>query len=908
MTIAAFAQTTTLVGVVSDQDGLPMPGAAVKLEGTSLVSISDLNGQYGLQGIPLGTYTVVVEYMGFEDFKEEVNLNSETRQTLSIQMQPQTTELGEVVVTSTISGQAKANEVQKNKIGVSNVVSADQMGKFPDSNIGESVRRIPGITIQNDQGEARNIIIRGMAPQLNSVMINGERIPSAEGDNRSIQMDLIPADMIQTVEVSKTITPDMDADAIGGGVNLVTSIAPEKTRLSIMGATGLALFNNTPIWNGSVLYGDRFADNKLGVVVSASYFNVDYGSDNVEFDWNYDGATEGENPFVEEQQIRQYYVQRIRQSVSTSLDYQLAPGHTLFLKGIYNNRNDYENRYRLRYKDMTYDPAGTTTAVIERETKGGSADVKNRRLEDQRMWNFQLQGNHLFGNLDMKWSVSRSQASEERPDERYISYESNTDIPVTMDLSDTRFPNAVADNYDDTQGSLLEIDGITEERQYTTEDDLNARLDFTLPLNRTGKFANSLSFGGRYRGKDKKRENNFFEYEDLTGNYDVFTNSQVIKEDITNPDYLAGSQYRTGQFASAEFLGGLDLQNGNLFSEEVKYDEFVAGNYTATEVITAGYVMLDQKVDKLEILAGLRVENTSLTNSGFSYNEDNDEISENKGDQNYTNYLPSIHLKYPVNKNFTARAAWTNTLARPNYFDLVPYAIIVPDDNEVEFGNPNLNATTSMNFDLMVDYYTGVAGLISGGVFYKQLDNFVYTNSFDTTLVVGGVSDVYRAVRPRNGATADVVGVEVAFQRNMDFIPGKFWQYMNIYANYTYTNTSAKGIEGREDDLPLEGTAGNMINGSLGYDNGKVQVRVSVNYTTDYIDEYGGEAFFDRYYDEQFFLDVNASYFITPKINIFASATNLTNQPLRYYQGIQDRTMQMEYYQARLNLGVKWNL
>ena len=119
-----------------------------------------------------------------------------------------------VVMGDQARGQAKALNQQKTNVNVSNVISADQIGRFPDSNIGDALKRVPGIAMQNDQGEARNIVVRGLASELNSVTLNGNRIPSAEGDNRKVQMDVIPSDMIQTIEVNKTLTPDMDADAI----------------------------------------------------------------------------------------------------------------------------------------------------------------------------------------------------------------------------------------------------------------------------------------------------------------------------------------------------------------------------------------------------------------------------------------------------------------------------------------------------------------------------------------------------------------------------------------------------------------------------------------------------------------------------------------------------------------------
>ena len=412
--------------------------------------------------------------------------------------------MDEVYINAINSEQSKSLSNQRANTNITNIVSADQAGKFPDSNIGESVRRIAGITIQNDQGEARNIIIRGVSPALNNVQLNGERVPSAEGNNRNVQMDLIPADMIQSIEVSKTITPDMQADAIGGTVNLVTRASNEGQRISLTAGSGLSMFNNEPIWNASAIYGNRFFDSKLGVIVSGSYQNIDYGSDNIEYEWDYAGDTEGDMPYVAEHQIRQYYIQRVRKSVSATLDYRFNPANTIYFKGIYNNRNDWENRYRLVYKDMELPSNGRTEAEVERQTKGGTPNNKNRRLEDQSMWNIQLGGDHLLGSLEMNWKVTRSVASEDRPNERYIQFKSEDMLPVNIDMSDLSFVSASPVNYPDSEGSLMELDELSEERQQTDEKNWVARLDMTKTFNQGDK-ASSLKFGGRYDDKQKQR-------------------------------------------------------------------------------------------------------------------------------------------------------------------------------------------------------------------------------------------------------------------------------------------------------------------------------------------------------------------------------------------------------------------
>src|SRR5699024_3931598 len=173
-----------------------------------------------------------------------------------------------LIVGERLKGQAKALNQQKNKTNISNIISSDQVGRFPDANVGDALKRVPGITMQNDQGEARNIIIRGLAPNLNSVTLNGDRIPSAEGDNRNVQMDLIPSDMISTIEVNKTLTPDMDADAIGGSVDLVTRAAAGGQRISLTLLGGYNPIRTGATGSGAFVSVHRFCSERLRIVLS----------------------------------------------------------------------------------------------------------------------------------------------------------------------------------------------------------------------------------------------------------------------------------------------------------------------------------------------------------------------------------------------------------------------------------------------------------------------------------------------------------------------------------------------------------------------------------------------------------------------------------------------------------------
>jgi len=899
-----YAQSSvSLIGKVTDENGLSMPGATILLSDISRGTTTDVRGQYSILNISEGKHMIKISFIGYQPIEEEIEVAKNSVHNFTIK---EGMTMGDeiVILGDRLKGQAKALNQQKTNANITNIVSADQVGRFPDANIGDALKRVQGITMQYDQGEARDIIIRGMAPQLNSVMVNGERLPSAEGDNRRIQMDLIPSDMIQTIEVNKAVLPNMDADAIGGAVNLVTRTASDDLRISGTLASGVNLLSEKPIYTGSFAIGDRILNNKLGVILSGSYNNHNFGSDNIEAVW----IDTDEGVVIDEFDIRKYEVQRIRRSVSLNMDYDINSNHKLNFSTIYNWRDDWENRFRMRvskledaFEDGSFSRLENgnytiTDARVEYQTKGGLDDdrIKAKRLEDQRVYNLTLGGSHLFKKLKATWSVTYAKASEERPNERYMSFREGGQT-VNMDVRNTEEPFAYLSNRADNFG--IELNEITEQYQYTEDVDFNGKLDFQYTYSNDG----ILKFGGRLRTKDKSRNNNYFEYEPIDGSF-IANLSTVPFSDENDADYLAGSQYQIGNFVTPEFLGNLNLNDASIFDKGDALDEYLPGNYDANENIYGAYVMADHQFNaKLSVILGVRLEHTNISYTGNVLDLDNDTFSKDTRSNSYTNVMPGVHAKYDISDDFILRFAWTNTLARPNYFDLVPYAEFSPGDQELARGNPDLEATTAMNFDLMAERYFNSVGLVSGGVFYKDLDKFIYGQTTQNYADPQFGTDLEYSF-PRNGGTAAVYGIEAGVQRQI-------WKGLGIYLNYTRTESSTDGIEGREDDdIDLPGTANNMFNVSLSYETKKLVVRLSLNYASDYIDELGGDAFEDRFYDEQTFVDANASYAITPKWRIFFEGNNLTNQPLRFYQGIQSRTMQSEFYNARFNFGAKFDL
>ncbi|WP_370789696.1 TonB-dependent receptor [Bacteroides nordii] len=906
----------TIRGRIIDASKQTLPGASIYIENLRTGVTSDVNGYYTFSNLNPGTYTIKISYVGYSPVEMKITIPAGKTLEKDVVLN-EGLELQEVVVGGAFQGQRRAINSQKNSLGITNVVSADQVGKFPDSNIGDALKRISGINVQYDQGEARFGQVRGTSADLSSVTINGNRIPSAEGDTRNVQLDLIPADMIQTIEVNKVVTPDMDGDAIGGSINLVTKNSPYKRTITATAGSGYNWISEKAQLNLGFTYGDRFFNDKLGIMLSASYQNAPSGSDDVEFVWDTDSKG---TICLTDYQIRQYYVTRERQSYSAAFDWDINANHKLFFKGIFNNRNDWENRYRLTLKDLNKDvnkkkegAVADNKASVRLQTKAGSPNNRNARLERQRTMDFTLGGEHLFGKLSMDWNASYARASEERPNERYLGYElkkQNFDI----DLSDIRRPYASAQ-----AGSTLILNNnfslqeLTEQQEDIVEKDLKFSMNFKLPLVK-GFYSNQLRFGAKVVDKSKDKDLEFYDYEPVDEkafNSNSFSNTSEQNRN----GYMPGEKYKAGTFISKEYVGGLDLNNSSLFNKTENLEE-LAGEYKARETVTAGYLRFDQNFGKkLSAMVGLRLENTHLKYNGrkLTLNDDGDPesltVTPDVKDS-YLNILPSVLLKYNVNEDFKIRGSFTETLSRPKYSALIPNVNINNKDNELTLGNLELKPTTSFNFDLSADYYFKSVGLVSIGIYYKDINDFIVTQTVRGYEYEGNSYDKF--MQPRNAGDANLLGVEVGYQRDFGFIAPTL-KCVGFYGTYTYTHSKVNNFNftGRENekDLKLPGSPEHTANASLYFEKGGLYVRLSYNFASDFIDEMGESAFYDRYYDKVNYMDVNASYTFGKKLRttFYAEANNLLNQPLRYYQGISERTMQSEHYGVKVNAGVKIN-
>lgn len=866
----AFAQRAgSIVGRVADPGGAPYVGAEVSVADLGLRAQTGAQGRYRILGVPAGSHTVRVDYLSAAKATETVEVPAGASVELDFELQSYVEEI-HVTASPLLEGQAAALNQQKNALNITNIVSADQIGRFPDPNAAEATQRVPAITLQRDQGEGRYVLVRGTEARLNSTMVDGERIPSPEADGRDIALDVIPADLLQAIEVSKALTPDMDGDAIGGAVNLVTKRAPESRRLSATAAMGFNDLTEDGIVNGNLALGERFGvDRKLGLLVVGSLYDTDRGSDN--FEPEYD---DGDLAVLE---LRDYVITRQRYGASMSLDHRTSDATTLFARYLWNEYRDTE--IRRGFTNVVEDGA------LERQIKD--------RLQQSKIDSLTLGGDTQVGSSNLlEYRLAYNRSREETPDE-VESVFVQEDVEFAPNVSPESIdPDDIQANPLNEDIDAYELDEITLSANEAEEKDVVGAMDFSHAFYRDATFSGSYKMGAKARFKEKEQNGDLFEFSP--------------EEDYRLIDFLSGftsqtpfldGRYRLGPFADPPAIRRL-LRQG-VFEQGRDLEEDLA-DFTADEDTLAAYGMTELYFgENTMLLAGLRAENTETDYDAFELEVDEEgdpvALSPVAGGTDYTDLLPMVHLRYRLDDDTNLRAALTRTLARPNFIDLAPYQLILREDEEIERGNPDLDVTTAWNLDLMAERYFQPVGILSGGVFYKRLADNVFT--FRSEEIFDG--DTFDVTQKRNGEAAEILGGEIALLR-------RWPSGVGVFLNLTYADSEADS-PGREP-ARLQGQSEQVGNFALSYERGRVSAQASLNYHDEFLLEIGDEPAADLYIDEQLQLDVSGTFRLDERFSISLSLNNLTDEPYRVYEGVQDRPIQEEYYSWWGTLGLKLDL
>ncbi len=788
----------------------------------------------------------------------------------------------------------QALKEQRSSDSIKSVVHADGMAQLPDENVAEAVQRLPGVSVERDQGEGRFVSVRGLGPDLNSVTINGTLVPSPESERRAVALDVLPSELVQSLSVIKTLTPDMDANSLGGTVDVKSLSAFDHKGLFYTGSTEASYDKNThqtsPKFSGAA--SNRFSlgdgiDN-FGVAAALSWQKRDFGSDNVETGgaWDFEQGAR-----LEEFEQRDYDISRERAGGGLNFDYKPDDLSSYYLRTLYSRYKDSETRNAASFEFADPQAAGE---VGDAE---GSRKLKQRE-ETQEIQSYVLGGERMFGLWTLSGQAGYSRSSEDSP-----GHIANAAFTGIDDFADSGFydndkPRPIVGQafYNPSNFSLDQVDW---EKQNTTDTEKNLRLDLARDYDLSG-YASQVKFGGKVSRRNKDNDLDAWVYED-------FDDLGFSDDQLNLSSFQKGSvDYRLGQFGPGisgssikQLLGGLNRAD---FYDET---ESRVNDFKISEDINAGYLMNTVDIDDWRFIAGMRYEGTEFEAKGTGATDGEFQATDTK--RRYHHWLPGLHARYQLDKNTQVRAAWTKSVVRPTFGQLAPGFVI--DDDEATFGNPELKPLESSNLDLGIEHFMGRAGTVSAFVFYKDIKNFVYNTDLAGT---GAWADFAEAHTFANGDSAKLYGLELAYSQKFDWLPAP-WNGVLIGANTTFSRSDAeiKGFDAasgvnrtRSIDLPNQSdTVGNLM---VGWEDDKLSLRLSANYKSDYLYELASinDKAHDSHVDAQTFVDFSARYSLSKNLQVSFEAQNLTDESYFVYTGHRSYNGQFEEYGPTYKLGL----
>ncbi len=942
ITMTIFSQTGYVTGVVYDSDGtFTLPGANIYLKTSpSTGTITELDGTFILDNINEGTYTLMVSYTGYETQELPITIAKSSPAKLDITMAPMAILGEEIIVTAQALGQNKAINQQLNSDAIANIVSAEKIKELPDVNAAEAISRLPGVAINRDGGEGSKIVVRGLDPKFTAISVNGIRLPSTGGSDRSVDLSLISPELLSGIELFKSPTPDMDGDALGGSVNLNILRAPKERKISIKGLTGYNFLGGTfTDYKATVSLAQRILKDKVGIIATANTERFNRGGETINQGWQDDlNVVQDTLLDIFGQQATNLQFQkreesRKRVNGSLGFDWQLGNRSEFNLLGLYSktsrDRYNHTERYDVENNRLTYVPR-----IIE-----NSIDLVSGSLS----------ASHNLGFLKIDWGAALSRVRGMTPYDFEIEFRNDKKPFQEAAFKDRSNPSTFY-GYVNNNPDADYLQGAVNIQSDNSEVIRTAFANFTIPIISKSNVNVEFKVGGKAVLSEKERNYN----EDYFKNYYLVNNSKFA-------DFVPEGKGATGVDPSGKFYygmsnftnnGSIEITNqaGNkvpLFASfdqdklrrfkdlyqsglrENRYSSF--NNYNLTENVYATYGMFKIKFgQKLTIIPGIRYE-LSDNNYQGTYSDLSGDFGESGSildvskDRNYGILLPHLHLKYKPLDWFDIRASYSTTLARPDFEYLIPYTLVNrASDLVISQGNPDLNPSVSTNYDLFLTAYNGKYGLLSIGAFYKDIKDAFYPlivglNNDSLAVAYGFPEDGFTGGELTtfvNSPNSSVTGFEMELQSNLNFLPGALkglvWSinYTRLFSQTTinsfYEETEIKGtfpffqtvvnLYPYQREVDLVGQARHIFNTSLGYDIKSFSARVSSSYQGTKISGYSSSADKDRFNQGFWRFDLVLKQRFGRNFNVFLNVNNISNQKdINFFRSETFRTSNSVY-------------
>ena len=819
----------------------------------------------------------------------------------------------ELLVVGTKASIISAIEKQRDSNQILSVIDSDALGEFPDTTAAEALRRISGISVENDQGEGRYVTVRGLSGDLNNISVNGATIPAPEG-GRKVMLDGLPTELLDSIEVYKSLTPDQDLDSIGGRVEFNT-----KSALDLDGTYFKLKANtqyNDQTYNNdnpkiSLTYGDLISEN-AGHIIGLTYSKKQVITYNNETGFPAWAATGGNYAIDDDFESRYYDLTRERLGITYDIDYRINDESSMYANILWNEYVDDELRYKDEYgklKNSNVTATGSTITEIRRD-----AEVRVRE-EVRTIRTFILGGNTIVNGWDAEFAFSNSFAEEDDTDNVDAKFRSSTFKAAacggpcgSFDYSNPQKPRMTlvpaittgAGNIYDP--ASMGVDEIEEEDSVIDDTISSFQADFTKEGFTVSDIPTTLKFGFKYSTREKEKTVSGFASDPGT--------SQSNYNPITTPVKWPFPNV-FGPMADPATIFALQGTFGSLTNNYAKpnYNK----DFVSEEDITALYLMGTMEFENAVVIAGLRAEDTSFDTLG--YNKEDGSII--RASKNYTFVSPSVNVKYFVNDDTIVRGAIWRSLSRPGFGETAPVADFKSDGTAAdgstiykgEMGNPDLEPYESTNLDLSFErYYEN--GAVSIGYFMKDVKNVIYPQV--TAGVVGGInfSELKTYI---NSEKSTVDGIEFNFFREFVNLPEPF-DGLFISLNLTEVDAesdvpSAAGVF----TVPFRKLADSTRNLSIGYDKGKVDMRLSLAERSDYLDYLADDDIettvdnlnYDniRFTDDHSQIDFTAKYYLNDNLTLKLDLININDEPEFYYWGNTSRLSQYDEYGRSATIG-----
>lgn len=908
--------TGSIRGTVTNSTGeFSLSDALVVLEGEQRQAVSDRTGRFRFSDLAPGEYVLRTTYIGGETSETRAMVEGGAVAEVQIRIvQTRAEAIEEILVKGQAAGQASALNRRRQDDSIIDVLSADSAGQFPDQNLAEALQRTSGVSVQRDQGEGRFVVIRGIDPRFNSTTVNGLRIPGPEADSRAVNLDVISSDLIETVEISKSVTPDMDGDAVGGNIEIKTLTAFDLPERFLKFAAG-GSYNSTneetsPDFSGT--YADAFSigggTDNFGIAISFSKFDRDTVSDGIEgAGWPLEEAPGGsEFRMLEEGEQRDYILTRDRTSLAVNFDFRATDTTELYLRTLYSEFDDAETKLENIYKfsdgDIaTLDDSGGTFVGAEME----KANADSNKVQE--ILSISTGGETALRDWLIDYSVGYSVAGEEGKVAEIGGVFVAEDVEIGYDTDDPQQPLL----YGFGAQTILDPEAFALV-EATSEDIFNEEreLAFALNFRRDVTFGDNpgyLKFGLKSRIREKENNIDAFAYDEFGADYTV---ADFLQTDLDYPP-------RGDMGPGVNFAQFREFFNANrasfILNEEDSAIDSQAEDYTIEEDIHAAYVMGAADIGALHLVGGLRVEQTDYSAVGTRVSIDeqtgdgNPVLEPFVGEKDYTNLFPGITARYILSERMQLRAALTRTISRPGFEDMSPrQALEITDEGEGEFervaevGNPDLEPLESNNFDFRWEFYPSGISAISAGIFYKDIEKFFVTADTAGQPPFENFDEVIQTI---NGSEATLLGIELEYVRQFGNLPAP-WDGLLIAANYTFTDSEAT-LPGRDTKVTLPGQSDHIGNLSLGFDNGRLSMRLAAAYRSEFFEEVNDveDPAFDRYQDNHVQLDFTSKFWVTDVVQVYFNAININDEPLYAYFDQTRFNSQYEEYGATYEAG-----